>query len=115
MNSYIVLESPGGRLLLAEVGPSRLRMALRAGLQIRWDREGEVRVLPRHVIENALRAYKDGQRALAAGRLASAFEQAHSLYWEQTEPLPGLEAHAKVRPKPRPGVGEHPGGGAGVQ
>lgn len=109
MNSFVELESPSPKLDMKDIGLARAKAILTENQTLRWNRQGEVRAVPRHVLENLIRCYEDGQRALAGQRLADILEHAHCIYWEQTAPLADME----VLLDPVPGVTHAPGGSGG--
>lgn len=65
---------------------------LESDAELRWDREGEVRRVPRHVIQNVVQNYTEGMELVDADRMGSIMEHAHSIRWEQTEAINSSEA-----------------------
>ena len=56
-------------------------------MELHWNREGEIRRVPRHVLANAVQSYVDGQKRVDAERMGAIMDHAHSIRWEQTETI----------------------------
>lgn len=89
MISYHVIECDSPTLTVDQIG-YRLLMALsQSKTEIRWSREGQIHVLPRFAIKNAL------------GQTAEGIEK--NLMWDQTVPLPGGDMKVTFNPRPTSG------------
>lgn len=98
MTFYVAVESSLPRLAVGTIGLDKLKMLARLKLELRWGREGDVRLVPQHVIENVLQGFLDAQQSVEAGRAAEALEHAHCIHWEQTVPLPEADVALDVAP-----------------
>ena len=70
------------RLSLARIGLDNLKLIEEEYYGLKWNRDGEVRTVPRHIIENALREWRDGLK-VAGERLGETLIHYHGINWEQ--------------------------------
>lgn len=91
---YVVVESNSPKLDVASLGMPRLKKLIREQTEVRWNRQGDVRVIPRHVLMNTFRQYKDGLKMVDADRLGAVLATTHVIHWDQAEPL---VAHASAQ------------------
>lgn len=88
MRFCVVVESNSDRLEVNKLDLERLREILKAKLEVRWNRDGDVRMVPRHVLQNCYNAHRDWKRSRKAGRSVKAPEHAECIKWDQTVDLP---------------------------
>jgi len=105
MRFYSVVESNSPTLTVATIGLARLKMLIQNKMEVRWSRDGEVRVVPLHILRNVYYGFKDGMKQVEPHRLGEALAHAHTIKWEQTLPLP--DAPVEVVFNPRPAAGEY--------
>lgn len=110
---YVVLESNSPRLDLRQIGLRRLKRLITYQPQVRWNRDGEIRMIPPSVLANAFRSFQDGLKQVDAERLGAMLAATHTIGWEQTVPVQTL-AHMEVTFDPAPGV-RHTASGDGCE
>lgn len=91
---YIVVESPSSVLTLEQIGRERLGHIVRRKLPLRWDCQGDVRLVPRSVLVDLHRLAQDQERGAVPWLKAI-------ITWDQTVPLPQPDMALDVIPAPR--------------
>lgn len=99
MNFFVTVESSLTSLEVAKLGVERLEQILTGNLELRWNRDGHEKRVPRHVLQNALQYYRDNQKLISARRIPPP-----AIHWNQAEDLPDVN----VRPNVIPNVGPAP-------
>lgn len=114
MTSFVVLESSSPTLDIRKIGTANLKLAVYLQIEVHWNRDGEIRVIPHDVLMNTLRAYLDGLKMMQSDRLAAALAATYTIEWDQTVParVPYGSGKVEVRLDKVPPVA-HSGGDAG--
>lgn len=89
MISYHVIECDSPTLTVDQIGFHLLTALSRSKTEVRWNREGQVHVIPRFAIKNAL------------GLSFQGHEQ--TFMWDQTVPLAGGDMKVTFNPRPTSG------------
>lgn len=92
------------------IGEEALKLIEDEGYALVWSRDGQTRAVPRFIIEDALRLYRDGQKGLKDSPLAHMLPKVHGISWAQA----GL-SEVNFALDPSVAVGKQTGGGGGVK
>lgn len=112
MTSYVLVECDQPLLDIRTIQNQDVLKAVLGGAELHWCRSGQIRRVPRSVLTQTYRQYQDGLKLVDADRLSEVMAAAHTIRWDQAEPL----ADMKVALDPPPGIthstrqsrGKHP-------
>lgn len=87
MTNFLSVAESNDKLDLVRIDPRLLHQVM-TGAELRWDRSGDVRRVPRHVFLQTVATLRDAIAARRAGIIPKIAEDAGRVTWDQTESIP---------------------------
>lgn len=99
MTSYVVVQCDNPLLDIRTIQNQDVLTAVLGGAELRWNRDGDIRRIPRPVLTQVYAQYRDHLKLVDASRLSEVMAAAHTIEWDQAEPL--AQSEVSLDPRPR--------------